>query len=244
MADAGDGRAEFDLVIQSEQIHAGFGGIDQVGNREMGRNRNRNKGKKTKEEKGRGQNDLRLNSATRSTYSTGELRLSWPLSPGLEVIRTGRLTCWALAKPMPVRHLSYCAPMVTRTTTPAVRAGEMADEMADLGPSDIDVALLYDDTTYGVLVQLEDFGFCAKGEGGDFVSAGHLGPGGALPVNTHGGNLSQAHLDGMLHVVEGVRQLRGGAGHRQVDGAEAALVSGLGGAFAASTAAILGRDNR
>ncbi len=68
MADAGDGRAEFDLVIQSEQIHAGFGGIDQVGNREMGRNRNRNKGKKTKEEKGRGQNDLRLNSATRSTY--------------------------------------------------------------------------------------------------------------------------------------------------------------------------------
>ncbi len=68
MADAGDGRAEFDLVIQSEQIHAGFGGIDQVGNREMGRNRNRNKGKKTKEEKGRGQNDLRLNSATRSNY--------------------------------------------------------------------------------------------------------------------------------------------------------------------------------
>ncbi len=68
MADAGDGRAEFDLVIQSEQIHAGFGGIDQVGNREMGRNRNRNKGKKTKEEKGRGQNDLRLNSATRSKY--------------------------------------------------------------------------------------------------------------------------------------------------------------------------------
>ncbi len=68
MADAGDGRAEFDLVIQSEQIHAGFGGIDQVGNREMGRNRNRNKGKKTKDEKGRGQNDLRLNSATRSIY--------------------------------------------------------------------------------------------------------------------------------------------------------------------------------
>ncbi len=73
MADAGDGRAEFDLVIQSEQIHAGFGGIDQVGNREMGRNRNRNKGKKTKEEKGRGQNDLRLNSATRSTYNVSAI---------------------------------------------------------------------------------------------------------------------------------------------------------------------------
>ncbi len=140
-------------------------------------------------------------------------------------------------------HLAYCAPMVTRTTTPAVQAGQQAYGMAGVKPTDIDVALLYDDTTYGVLVQLEDFGFCAKGEGGDFVAAGHLGPTGALPVNTHGGNLSQAHLDGMLHVVEGVRQLRGEAGQRQIDGAEVALVSGLGGAFATSTAAVLGRDS-
>ncbi len=139
-------------------------------------------------------------------------------------------------------HLAYCAPMVTRTTTPAVRAGQQAYRMADLGPTDIDVVLLYDDTTYGVLVQLEDFGFCAKGEGGDFVAAGHLGPRGTLAVNTHGGNLSQAHLDGMLHVVEGVRQLRGTAGQRQVERARVALVSGLGGVFATSTAAILGRD--
>jgi acetyl-CoA acetyltransferase len=139
-------------------------------------------------------------------------------------------------------HLSYCAPMVTRTTTPAIQAGQRAYAMAGLGPMDIDVALLYDDTTYGVLVQLEDFGFCAKGEGGDFVTAGHLGPKGRLAVNTHGGNLSQAHLDGMSHVVEGVRQLRGTAGLRQVDGARVALVSGLGGGFATSTAAILGRD--
>jgi acetyl-CoA acetyltransferase len=141
-------------------------------------------------------------------------------------------------------HLAYCAPMVTRTTTPAVQAGQRVYRLAGLGPSDIDVALLYDDTTYGVLVQLEDFGFCGKGEGGDFVAAGSLGPKGRLPVNTHGGNLSQAHLDGMLHVVEGVRQLRGTAGRRQVDGADVALVSGLGGAFATSTAAILGRDSR
>ncbi|ETX08140.1 MAG: hypothetical protein ETSY2_07110 [Candidatus Entotheonella gemina] len=141
-------------------------------------------------------------------------------------------------------HLAYCAPMVTRTTTPAVQAGQQAYQMAGLGPSDVDVALLYDDTTYGVLVQLEDFGFCGKGEGGDFVAAGHLGPKGTLAVNTHGGNLSQAHLDGMLHVIEGVRQHRGAAGLRQVDGAGVALVSGLGGAFATSTAAILGRDDR
>jgi acetyl-CoA acetyltransferase len=140
-------------------------------------------------------------------------------------------------------HLGYCAPMVTRTTTPAVRAGQLVYGITGLGPSDIDVALLYDDTTYGVLVQLEDFGFCAKGEGGDFVAAGHLGPKGRLPVNTHGGNLSQAHLDGMLHVIEGVRQLRGTAGLRQIDGADVALVSGLGGVFATSTAAILGCDS-
>jgi acetyl-CoA acetyltransferase len=140
-------------------------------------------------------------------------------------------------------HLAYCAPMVTRTTTPAAQAGQLVYRTAELGPSDIDVALLYDDTTYGVLVQLEDFGFCAKGAGGDFVAAGHLGPKGRLPVNTHGGNLSQAHLDGMLHVIEGVRQLRGTADQRQVEGASVALVSGLGGAFATSTAAILGRDS-
>src|SRR5690606_35060789 len=109
-------------------------------------------------------------------------------------------------------HLAYCAGMVTQTTTPAYQAGQQVYAATGLEPRHIDVALLYDDTTYGVLVQLEDFGFCAKGEGGPFVEAGHLGPDGVLPVNTHGGNLSQAHLDGMLHVVEGVRQLRWEAG--------------------------------
>jgi acetyl-CoA acetyltransferase len=136
-------------------------------------------------------------------------------------------------------HLSYCAPMVVRTTTPARQSGAAAFQMAGISPRDIDVALLYDDTTYGVLVQLEDYGFCPKGEGGRFVEAGHLGPAGTLPVNTHGGNLSQAHLDGMSHIVEAVRQLRGQAGSRQVPGATTALVSGLGGVFAASATAIL-----
>ncbi len=139
-------------------------------------------------------------------------------------------------------HLAYCAEMVTTTTTPAREAGLQAYQAAGIDVTDIDLALLYDDTTYGVLVQLEDFGFCAKGEGGAFVESGHLGPNGSLPVNTHGGNLSQAHLDGMLHVVEGVRQLRGTAGDRQVASANTALVSGLGGGFAASAAAVLQRD--
>ena len=137
-------------------------------------------------------------------------------------------------------HIAYCAPMVTTTTTPARQSGEEAFRTAGVGPQDIDVALLYDDTTYGVLVQLEDYGFCPKGEGGAFVEAGHLGPVGALPVNPHGGNLSQAHLDGMSHIVAAVWQLRGAAGLCQVPGAAIALVSGFGGVFAASATAILG----
>ena len=139
-------------------------------------------------------------------------------------------------------HLAYCAEMVTCTTTPARQAGEQVYQTAGLEARDIDVALLYDDTTYGVLVQLEDYGFCAKGEGGPFVEAGHLGPHGDLAVNTHGGHLSQAHLDGMLHVIEGVEQLRGSAGERQVRQADTALVSGFGGVFATAAAAILQRD--
>jgi acetyl-CoA acetyltransferase len=137
-------------------------------------------------------------------------------------------------------HLAYCADMVTTTTTPALQSGAQAYQAAGLGPQDVDVALLYDDTTYGVLVQLEDYGFCPKGEGGRFVEDGQLGPAGPLPVNTHGGNLSQAHLDGMLHIVEAVRQLRQDAGPRQIPHASVALVSGLGGIFATSATAILG----
>jgi acetyl-CoA acetyltransferase len=137
------------------------------------------------------------------------------------------------------QHIAYCADMVTTTTTPAVQSGMQAFHAAEMTPHDVDLALFYDDTTYGVLVQLEDYGFCQKGEGGAFVEAGHLGPQG-LPVNTHGGNLSQAHLDGMLHIIEAVRQLRHEAGQRQVVPATIALVSGFGGAFACSATAILG----
>ncbi len=96
---------------------------------------------------------------------------------------------------------------------------------AGVGPDDVDVALLYDHFTGMVILQLEDYGFCAPGEGGAFVEDGGIRwPDGRLPVNTHGGNLSEVYLLGITHVVEAVRQLRGTA-TSQVDGAEIALVT-------------------
>jgi acetyl-CoA acetyltransferase len=107
--------------------------------------------------------------------------------------------------------------------------GSLADELytsAGIGPDDVDVALLYDHFTPMVLMQLEDLGFCPRGEGGPFVTSGATSwPGGSVPVNTHGGNLSNANLYGMTHINEAVRQVRGGAVN-QVEDSEVALVTG------------------
>ncbi|HEY0297394.1 MAG TPA: thiolase family protein, partial [Bordetella sp.] len=94
-------------------------------------------------------------------------------------------------------------------------------------------------------VELEDLGFCAKGEGGAFVENGAIGLGGRLPVTTHGGLLSAGHpglAGGMFHVLEGVRQLRGQAGERQVAGAGTALVHGNGGIVGLHCSVILGKE--
>jgi acetyl-CoA acetyltransferase len=97
---------------------------------------------------------------------------------------------------------------------------------AGVGPRDIDVALLYDHFTSMVVMQLEDYGFCGKGEGGAFVESGAIRFGsGQIPVNTHGGQLSEAYIIGMTHILEAVEQLRGTA-INQVSGAELALVTG------------------
>lgn len=98
-------------------------------------------------------------------------------------------------------------------------------EMAGITPDDVDVALLYDHFSPLVLMQLEDYGFCGIGESGPFVAEGNIRLGGKIPVNTHGGHLSEAYVIGMTHVREAVEQLRGVAVN-QVPGAEVALVTG------------------
>lgn len=96
---------------------------------------------------------------------------------------------------------------------------------------DIDLLELYDCYTYTVVVTLEDYGFCSKGEGGSFVADGRLGPGGELPCNTGGGQLSAFYMWGFTPLSEAIVQLRGQAGERQVPKHGTALVSGNGGSW-------------
>ncbi len=110
------------------------------------------------------------------------------------------------------------------------RAAEMAFGMAGVGPRDIDVAQFYDAFTPRVIHDLIAYGFCRPDEVGDFITAGNLDFGGALPSNTAGGLISEGHLSGFGHIREALRQLRGEAGERQVSDAELCLVTGYGGA--------------
>ena len=124
-------------------------------------------------------------------------------------------------------------------------AAEQAFTQAGLGPEDVDVAELNDSFTTTVLLQLEDYGFCGKGEAGDFVADGRLELGGALPLNTHGGLLSEGDNglgNSIPALLEAVTQLRGDAGDRQVEGAEVAMVSGVSESLSSYSVALLGRN--
>jgi len=127
-------------------------------------------------------------------------------------------------------------------TSGAVLAKETAFTMAGITLDDIDVVELYDCYTFTVLVTLEDYGFCRKGEGGPFVSGGRTAPGGELPVNTGGGQLSSFYMWGMTPISEAVIQLRGAGGARQVPDAKVALVSGNGGILSTHSTLVLSRD--
>lgn len=117
-----------------------------------------------------------------------------------------------------------------------------AYRMAGVSPSDIDIAQLYDNFTVAVLFWLEHAGFCQTGESGPFVEgAKRIAIEGELPVNTAGGNLSESYMQGWLHIVEGVRQLRGECGERQVSGPELCLVTGRGMTLNTSSCLILGK---
>lgn len=128
------------------------------------------------------------------------------------------------------------------TVTGAKRSGELAFARSGLTAKDIDVVEVYDAFTINTILFLEDLGFCAKGEGGAFVSKGRIAPGGELPVNTNGGGLSYCHpgMYGIFLLIEAVRQLRGECEARQVAGANTAVAHGNGGVLSSQNTVILG----
>jgi acetyl-CoA acetyltransferase len=128
--------------------------------------------------------------------------------------------------------------------TPAAASGAAALRMAGVTVRDIDVCQLYDCYTYTVLVTLEDYGFCAKGEGGEFVADGRLAPGGALACNTGGGQLSGYYMWGMTPLSEAIIQARGHGGGRQVAGNDLLMVSGNGGVLEHHSTLVLSPHRR
>jgi len=163
----------------------------------------------------------------------------------LVVMSAKRAKELGVAQPVPVLgfghgQTSYEIPQrATLTSTEAARAADTAFRMAGVKPAHVDVAQLYDCFTVTVLMTLEDYGFCRKGEAGRFVADGAIEIGGRLPVNTSGGLLSETGMPGMQLIMEGVRQMRGTA-RLQVPNAKVCLVSNQGGTMHTHGTLLLG----
>ncbi|RKJ99752.1 thiolase family protein [Alicycliphilus denitrificans] len=163
----------------------------------------------------------------------------------LVVMSAKRAKELGVAQPVPVLgfghgQTSFELPQrATLTSTEAARAAHTAFQMAGAKPQDVDVAQLYDCFTVTVLMTLEDYGFCGKGEAGAFVRDGAIEYGGRLPVNTSGGLLSETGMPGLQLIMEGVRQMRGTA-RLQVSGAKLCVVSNQGGTMHTHGTLLLG----
>jgi acetyl-CoA acetyltransferase len=179
-----------------------------------------------------------------------------PISDGAAAVLVGRIED-AEAAPKPAVHVEGAASVFSYyfihdlpdyTDYLLGMARQSADEcfaMAGLERSDVDVAYVGDPTTICVLANLAGAGFAGVDEIGGMVASGAIGPGGTLPVNTHGGNLSCAHPGTpgqLLHIVEAVRQLRGETGDRQIEDARVAFVHGQAGVFTSHCSLLLTRD--
>jgi acetyl-CoA acetyltransferase len=167
---------------------------------------------------------------------------------GIAVVVTTEERARSLAQPpVYVRGWAQCHPghLFDRDEdfgleTGAARSGPAALDMAQVKLDEVDVAELYDCYTFTVLVSLEDYGFCSKGEGGAFVSSGAVGPAGRLKCNTGGGQLSSYYMWGMTPLSEGIIQARGQGGERQAHPHDVVLVSGNGGILDHHATLVLG----
>ncbi|WP_055480203.1 acetyl-CoA acetyltransferase [Sphaerimonospora mesophila] len=170
---------------------------------------------------------------------------------GGALVITGRAVASGAAK-RPVRVLGageshthwQISQMPDLTVSAGAVSGREAFAMAGIGPDDVDFTEPYDSFTITPLLAFEDLGFCGRGEGGEFVSGGRLGPGGELPSMTSGGGLSYNHPGalGVQLLVEAVRQIRGEAGERQVPRHRVGLVHAVGGCYSAASTVILAQD--
>ena len=161
------------------------------------------------------------------------------------VMSAERAKTMKVAKPVPILGFGQgqtswdVALRPDLTTTAAKVSAQTAFAMAGLAPKDIDVAQIYDCFTIAALMTLEDYGFCAKGQGGHWVQGGRIEVGGELPINTSGGLLSETGMPGLQLVIEGVRQLRGESVN-PVKGARKCIVSNQGGIMHTHSTLILG----